>query len=170
MTYNPDKYGFEQIKANKKINIRKKKNVKKTDQAVEFSKKIITTLEAKVKDHNSNNVKKINLIQLKRIYRSVGKLFDNKENLNELALAKVNMFIRTISNGFAKENYNNSSENIAQKKYTTIIQASFKPQDQDFEQAKNDIEKFNLNDFKFNNVDELYLDDEEDGVIIGYII
>jgi hypothetical protein len=170
MTYNSDKYGFEQIKASKKINIRKKKNVKKTDQAVEFSKKIIATLENKVQDHNSNNIKKINLIQLKRIYRSVGKSFDNKENLNELALAKVNMFIRTISTGFIKENYTNGSDDIIQKKYITIIQASFKPQEQDFEKAQKDIEKFNLNDFKFNNVDELYLDDEEDGVTIGYTI
>lgn len=40
--------------------------------------------------------------------------------------------------------------------------------EEDLNQAFADIKEYNLNDFDFASIDELYLDDEEDGVIFGY--
>lgn len=40
--------------------------------------------------------------------------------------------------------------------------------DEDLQQALADVEKYNLNDFDFNNPEELYLDDESDATIYGF--
>jgi hypothetical protein len=40
--------------------------------------------------------------------------------------------------------------------------------DQDLQEALADIEKYQLNDFDFDSVEELYLDDESDGQIYGF--
>jgi len=48
-----------------------------------------------------------------------------------------------------------------------IIEASFNPSMEDVNKANEDINNFNLNDFEFTSIDELYLDDEEDSVIYG---
>lgn len=40
--------------------------------------------------------------------------------------------------------------------------------DEDLQQALADVEKYNLNDFQFDSVEELYLDDESDGQIYGF--
>ena len=85
---NPDNFGFEPIKAARpgpksgaqtpaKPNERRKGSSKnkpgsagaKSDNAIEFSKKIIEALKNKVKEHNGNNKKKVTLGQLKKVYR-----------------------------------------------------------------------------------------------------
>ena len=40
--------------------------------------------------------------------------------------------------------------------------------EEDLNQAFADIEKYNLNDFDFTSADELYLDDEDDGIIFTF--
>lgn len=40
--------------------------------------------------------------------------------------------------------------------------------EEDLNQAFADIKEYNLNDFDFTNVDELYLDDEDEGFIFTF--
>jgi hypothetical protein len=56
------------------------------------------------------------------------------------------------------------------KKYEIEIDATENMEitEEDLNEAFADIKKYNLDDFDFVSADELYLDDEEDGVIFGY--
>jgi hypothetical protein len=56
------------------------------------------------------------------------------------------------------------------KKYEIEINATENMEilDEDFIQADEDIKNFELNDFEFDSVEELYLDDESDGQIYGF--
>ena len=58
------------------------------------------------------------------------------------------------------------------KKYEIEIDATENMEilEEDLNQAFADIKKYELDDFDFNSADELYLDDEEDGVIYGFDI
>ena len=83
------------------------------------------------------------------------------------AMARVNMFLRMVSGKSVKDAYRKADSDIARAKTEIIIEAMLEPSNEDFEQADLDIKDFNLNDFDFLSADELYLDDEEDGVIFG---
>lgn len=155
MSINQDKLGFESNIASQS------KDTIKNDKTVEFSKKILAALQDKVKSHNSQNNKKVNLNQVKKVYRNT----PSDKNFNQLALARVNMFLRMVS---GISNYIGANVNFSKainNKY--IVEASFNPSTEDINKADEDISNFNLNDFEFTSIDELYLDDEEDGVIYG---
>lgn len=162
MNYNSEQYGFEQIKAKKtyKPKLRKKKS---SEKSLEFSKKIIAALEDKVKIHNEKFDKKVNLIDLKKAYKNG---FNNSENINKETLAHVNLLLRILS-GEANlfNNFKSSVFEIAGSEF--IVKTNLAPQEMDYIQAEQDIKKYQLEDFDFLNADELYLDDEEDGVIYG---
>ena len=157
MSINPDKLGFESIN----LYIPSDKNLK-NDKAVEYSKKILEFLQAKVKSHNSNNIKKVTLAQLKKVYRNT----PSDKDFNKIALAKVNMFLRMVSGISAFAGSNSSLSKAVNNKY--IIEASFNPSSEDFNKAEEDIKNFNLNDFEFNSAEELYIEDENDRVTYGF--
>ena len=73
-----------------------------------------------------------------------------------------------VSGKPVKDAYRKADSDIAKAKTEIIIEANLEPSDEDFETANSDIQTYDLNDFDFASVDELYLDDEEDGVIFGY--
>ena len=190
MTYDPEKYGIESNAKRRgpksaaqtpaKPSERRKGSSKnkpgsagtKSDKAIEFSKKVIEALKNKVKEHNSKNKKKVTLGQLKKVYRRGAGAFSSShrpgKTRGQWAMARVNTFLRMVSGKPVKDAYRKADSDIARAKYETIIEASFESSDEDFEKADSDIETYNLNDFDFASVDELYLDDEEDGVIFGY--
>ena len=87
MSINQDKLGFESNI------VSQPKNIIKNDKTVEFSKKILAALQNKVKFHNSQNNKKVNINQVKKVYRNT----PSDKNFNQLALARVNMFLRMVS-------------------------------------------------------------------------
>jgi hypothetical protein len=157
MSINQDNLGFESIANSKPVD----KNIK-NDKAIEFSKKILETLQAKVKAHNSENTKKVTLAQVKKVYRNT----PSDKDFNKIALARVNMFLRMVSgiSYFAGSNSNLSK--AVNNKY--IIEASFNPTAQDLSRAEEDINNFNLNDFEFTSAEELYIEDENDQVIYGF--
>lgn len=155
MSINQDKLGFESNI------VSEPKDVIKNDKTVEFSKKILATLQDKVKSHNSQNNKKVNINQVKKVYRNT----PSDKNFNQLALARVNMFLRMISGISTYVGSNINLSKAINNKY--IIEASFNPSMEDVNKADEDINNFNLNDFEFTSIDELYLDDEEDSVIYG---
>jgi hypothetical protein len=190
MNYNSENYGFEQIQAarkgpksaaqtpakpgeKRKGSSRNKPGSAgtKSDKAIEFSKKVIEALKNKVKDHNSKNKKKVTLNQLKKVYRRGAGAFSSShrpgKTRGQWAMARVNMFLRMVSGKQVKDAYRKADSDIAKAKYEFIAEASLNPTDEDFEIADKDIEQYDLNNFDFVSVEELYLDDEEDRVIYG---
>ena len=156
MNYNSENYGFEDIKA-------KNKDLK-NDKAIEFSKKILKAIKAKVKEHNSNNTKKVTFAQLKKVYKN-NSLNNTGKNFNQIAFARINMFLRMVNGVSSYIGTNSNLSKAINNNY--IIEASFNPAQEDFIKAEEDIKLYELNDFEFNNSDDLYLDDEEDRVIYG---
>jgi hypothetical protein len=190
MTYDPSKYGFELNAKRKgpksaaqtpaKPSERRKGSSRnkpgsagtKSDKAIEFSKKVIEALKNKVKEHNSKYSKKVTLGQLKKVYRRGAGAFSSShrpgKTRGQWAMARVNMFLKMVSGKPVKDAYRKADNDIARAKTEIIIEAGIEPDDEDFEIADKDIQEYNLNDFDFQSADELYLDDEEDGVIFGY--
>lgn len=191
MNYNSENFGFEQIKSARKgpksaaqtpakPNERKKGSSRnkpgsagtKSDKAIDFSKKVIEALKNKVKEHNSKNSKKVTLSQLKKVYRRGAGAFSSShrpgKTRGQWAMARVNMFLRMVSGKPVKDAYRKADSDIAKAKTEIIVEANLEPSDEDFNQADLDINEYHLNDFDFVSADELYLDDEEDGVIFGY--
>jgi hypothetical protein len=190
MTYDPEKYGIENNAKRKgpksaaqtpaKPSERRKGSSRnkpgsagtKSDKAIDFSKKIIEALKNKVKEHNSKNKKKVTLGQLKKVFRRGAGAFSSShrpgQSRTSWALARVNMFLKMVRGGKVKDSYRKADSDIARAKTEITIEANLNPDDEDFNQAEIDIKEYNLNDFDFASIDELYLDDEEDGVIFGY--
>ena len=157
MAYNIENLGFENIQANNLI--------VKNDKAVEFSKKLIKAIKSKVKEHNNLNNKKVTFAQLKKVYKNKVYSQNNEKNFNQIALARINMFIRMVNGASSYLGANSNFSKAINNNY--IIEASFNPSAEDFIKADEDIKTYDLNDFEFNNSDDLYLDDEEDCVIYG---
>jgi hypothetical protein len=187
---NPDNFGFESIDAARpgpkssaqtpsKPSERRKGSSKnkpgsagsKSDKAIEFSKKIIDALKNKVKEHNSKNKKKVTLGQLKKVFRRGAGAFSSSHRPGQSrvswSMARVNTFLRMVSGGKVKDSYRKADSDIARASKTDyIIEANFESSEEDFIQSEADIKNYNLNDFDFESPDELYLDDEEDGISI----
>jgi hypothetical protein len=162
MNYNSEQYGFDLIKAKRTYKPKGRKN-NSSEKSLIFSKKIIEALEDKVKMHNQKFDKKVNLVELKKAYKSG---FNESKNLNEETLAHVNLFLR-ISQENTKSIFNNfKSGGFEIIKNQFVIKASVFPEEIDYVQAKEDIKNYKLEDFDFKNHEELYLEDEEDRVSI----
>jgi len=143
----------------------------KSDKAIEFSKKVVEALKNKVKEHNSKNKKKVTLGQLKKVFRRGAGAFSSSHrpglSRTAWAMARVNTFLRMVSGKSVKDSYRKADSDIARASTNDyIIEASFEPNEEDLKEAEEDIKKHDLNDFDFISEDELYLDDEEDGVSI----
>jgi hypothetical protein len=165
MNYNSEQYGFEQIKAKKTYKPKLRKN-KSSEKSLEFSKKIVATLEYKVNLHNKDNTKQLQLIDLKRAYKNG---FNESKDLNKETLAHVNMTLR-ISRGEISDiisNFKSSSFEIVGSQF--VVKGDLVPNENDYKQAEEDIKNYNLEDFDFKSHEELYLEDEEDRVIYGLI-
>jgi hypothetical protein len=190
MTYDPDKYGLESNAKRRgpkssaqtpaKPSERRKGSSRnkpgsagtKSDKAIEFSKKVVEALKNKVKEHNSKYSKKVTLGQLKKVYRRGAVAFSCShrpgKTRGQWAMARVNMFLRMVSGKPVKDAYRKADSDIARAKTEITVEAMLEPSDEDFEMADLDIKDYNLGEFDFASADELYLDDEEDGVIFGY--
>jgi uncharacterized protein YcnI len=73
-----------------------------------------------------------------------------------------------VRGGKVKDSYKKADSDISKGSTSVFeIEANLEPDDEDFAQAQEDIKNYQLEDFDFSNIDELYLDDEEDGVIYG---
>jgi hypothetical protein len=189
MNYNSEQYGFELNAKRKgpkssaqtpaKPSERKKGSSRnkpgsagtKSDKAIEFSKKIIEALQNKVKEHNSKNKKKVTLGQLKKVFRRGSGAFSSSHrpglSRTAWAMARVNTFLRMVSGKSVKDSYRKADSDIARASTNNyIIEAGFEPNEEDINEAEEDVKNHDLNGFDFISEDELYLDDEEDGVIL----
>ncbi len=141
------------------------------DLAIEFSAKLVEALKAKVKDHNSNCDKKVNLEQLKTIYRrAAGNTFEPIPELCERkgqwAMARVNFYLKFLKDvklaNIKSYNLTCASNLIDELDFTV----AWVPNLEDFIDANEDIKKYNL-DYDFSNIDELYLEQYNP---VGYVI
>ena len=144
----------------------------KTDKGIEYSKKVIEALKNKVKEHNSKNKKKVTLGQLKKVYRRGAGAFSSSHRPGMTrggwAMARVNMFLKMVRGGKVKDSYKKADSDISRASvFDYEVEVNFEPDDEDFAQAEEDIKNYKLEDFDFSSADELYLDDEEDGVMYG---
>ena len=139
------------------------------EEAIQFSSNVIIALEQKAKEHNQECKSKVTVQQLKKVYRTGALTQAEEKGLH--ALARVNMFLRMKRDG--KVVYQQASamnEQIEIKELTfqnrvkvdsfVDLTQSLIPIDDDFIKATEEIESFGLT-YKFQDVNELYLDDYE---------
>jgi hypothetical protein len=132
--------------------------------AITFSRKVIEALSNKVKEHNSKSSRKVTLNQLKKVYRRGAGAFSSShrpgKTRGQWALARVNMFLRMMSGKSVKDSYRKADSDIARASNLIDISDYWEVEEVDFENAEADIKQFDLN-YDFEDVEELYLDDEE---------
>lgn len=158
MNKNSKEFGFDILKPNKSYKPKLNKKIN-SEKALIFSKKIIAALEDKLKKHNNQSDKKTTLFDLKKAYK-MG--FNSSKNINEQALAQVNVFLRAMNEGNIFFNFKSSTFEILAGEF--VIKGSLTPEEVDYKKAEQDIKDYNLNDFNFKSHEELYLEDEEDRV------
>jgi hypothetical protein len=161
MNNNSDNLGFYLIKPSKtyKPKTKKKSSKDNAEKALNFSKKIIATLEDKLKKHNDQFEKKVSLFDLKKAYK-IG--FNSTKDINKEALAQVNVLLRALSEGNIFSNFKSSTFEILAGEF--IVKGTLVPEEVDYQKAEQDTKDYDLNDFDFKSHEELYLEDEEDRV------
>jgi hypothetical protein len=135
----------------------------KSDNAISFSNKVIEALKNKVKSHNAKQSRKVTLSQLKKVYRRGAGAFSSSHRpgmtRGQWAMARVNMFLRMMAGGKVKDSYRKADQDVS-KAFVRVIDVSdsWEPEDQDLTQASLDV--LEIGEFDFDNVDELYLDED----------
>jgi hypothetical protein len=76
---------------------------------IQFTEAVITSLKNKVKEHNAKYSKKVNLGQLKAVYRRGAGAFSTShrpgKTRGQWAMARVNTFLKMMRGGKVKESY-----------------------------------------------------------------
>jgi hypothetical protein len=136
-------------------------NTVKDSEAVAFSKKIIEALGDKARKHNAENPREVSVSQLRNVYKGgVQNETTKDKTVNQLAMARVNMFLKMVGEGKIKDAFKRAD---VIKSYGSIdVCSHFEPSDEDYILADKDIELYGLNDYIFDNVDELYLETDEE--------
>jgi len=128
--------------------------------AIAFSNKVICALQAKEKLFNKETPgKRVNIETLKKVYYESAKAKpEGSEDLGLWAMAKVNFFLRLKSGEIDYSSLKSS------KKITTnhLLDATveWRPEEEDFDQAKKDVKEYDLN-YNFASIDDLYLEPYE---------
>ena len=110
------------------------------EKAIIFSSKLIQVLKSKTKEYNSKNINKIDFLDLKKIFCNACDLESTTKTKTEMALARVNTYIRFASG-------------------TIDITKGISPTEEDYALASEEIKKHNLN-FIFNNLEDLYINEK----------
>ena len=108
--------------------------------AIEFSSKLVTALQNKVKEHNLSNDKNITLDKLKSTFTDA---LTNSFN-STWALAKVNMFLNSSSAGYIDDGDH------------------FEPSMEEIKQAEREIKKYGLENYDFCDTEDLYLQTDKE--------
>tara|TARA_R110002020_G_scaffold352476_2_gene565550 strand:+ start:213 stop:707 length:495 start_codon:yes stop_codon:yes gene_type:complete len=133
-------------------------------EIIAFSANLISCLEEKKKLFNKENKSDLKIKELKEVYERGTS--SEEDNLNLHGLARVNMFLRQkeFKEKSAPEKYSSSVDFLVFEETEGSLDLEFdisedwKPSDEDYELAKADEEKFNLN-LKFSSFDELYIEE-----------
>ena len=137
-------------------------------ERISFSSSLVYFLEEKKKAFNKKNKSNIKIQQLKEVYRRGAS--SATEDLNLHGLARVNMFLRMKEQ--KKMDTLESAKQVSPTKASELvledgievklidsidISETWTPNEEDVSQAKETIKKHDL-DFKFKNINELYLE------------
>ena len=132
--------------------------------AITFSNKVVEALKNKVKEHNSKYSRKVSLSQLKKVYRRGAGAFSSShrpgKTRGQWAMARVNMFLRMMSGKSVKDAYRKADSDVARSSESVDVSDNWELEDIDFAQAEIDIKEYDLN-YDFEDVEELYLDEED---------
>jgi hypothetical protein len=133
----------------------------KDSEAVVFSKKIIEALDDKAKKHNAENLRQVSVSQLINVYKGGVQSEATKDKTsNQLAMARVNMFLKMVGEGKIKDAFKRAD---VIKSYGSIdVYSHFEPSDEDYLLAEKDTELYKLGDYIFDDVDDLYLETDEE--------
>ena len=119
--------------------------------AITFSTKVIEMLKNKVKDHNSKHSRKVNLTQLKKVYRRGAGAFSSSHRPGMTrggwAAARVNMFLRMMAGKSVKDSYRKADSDVARGSASVDRSDSWELEDIDFAQAEIDIKEYDLNKY-----------------------
>jgi hypothetical protein len=151
-------------------------NDRKEEEAViEFSARLAETFKEKVKEHNGSCPNKVTLAQVIKVYRHGAETFHTSnepdQGINEWSMARVNMFLRMKRGEVTK---NKSQTKPLKETMSALVfetRSSIKrvnsfldltknwiPAEEDFELAKGDVKKNQLN-YNFKSAEEIYLTD-----------
>jgi hypothetical protein len=132
--------------------------------AITFSNKVVEALKNKAKEHNSKYSRKVSLSQLKKVYRRGAGAFSSShrpgKTRGQWAMARVNMFLRMMSGKSVKDAYRKADSDVARSSESIDVSDNWELEDIDFSQADVDIKEYDLN-YDFEDVEELYLDEED---------
>jgi hypothetical protein len=127
--------------------------------SITYSKKIVEALKNKVKEHNAKHSKKVNLSQLKKVYRRGAGAFSSShrpgKTRGQWAMARVNAFLRMAAGGKVKDSYRKADGDIL--KASEEIELL----EEDFVQADKDLVQAGVDPTVDFEVDELYIEEEE---------
>ena len=139
----------------------KEENTAKDSEAVAFSKKVIEALGDKAKKHNAENLRQISISQLRNVYKGgVRKETTEDKTINQLAMARVNKFLKMVGKGNIKNAFKGAD---VIKSYGSIdVYSHFEPSDEDYLLADKDINLYGLDNYTFEDMDELYLETDEE--------
>ncbi len=132
---------------------------------IDFSNKIVGILNGKCENHNKAYERKVTLSQLKDVYKRTWalELLGDDCPINKFALARVNMFLKIVGEGKVTNAYCRTDLNLAEASFKDLdVSPNFYPDEEDFILAENDIRVHNLNDYDLRDVDDLYLETEEE--------
>jgi len=136
---------------------------------IEFSEKIVSSLQEKVKSHNEKYDKKISLSQLKKVYRRGLGAFSSShrpgQSRNSWAMARVNMFLKMMRGDKVKDSYRAADQDVASGSELYYEQ---KPEDVfwefdsiDFDIARIDLIKASVNLEEEGDIDLFDIDYSE---------
>lgn len=136
---------------------------------IEFSAKVVKSLQEKVKNHNEKSGKKVTLSQLKKVYRRGLGAFSSShrpgQNRNSWAMARVNMFLKMQSGGQVKQSYRAADQDVASGEelyYEQKAQDAFWEFDSiDFDLARIDLLKANVDLEEEGDIDLFDIDYSE---------
>ena len=137
----------------------------KDSLSIGFSNKIVGILDGKCKIHNEDYERKVTLSQLKDVYKGTWalELLEDNCSVNKFALARVNMFLKIVGEGKITNAYCRTNQNLAEASFKDLdVSPNFYPDEEDFILAEDDIRTHNLDDYDFRDVDDLYLETEEE--------
>lgn len=146
-----EKFSFEGFE----FSVEKGNDTSSSLECVAFSKKLLSLFKSKAKESNN---KKITSQQISNVFCAAAENFkgreDQSKSMNQWCLARVNGFLRILSEKSVKFTSKGS--------YTKAgidATSNWQPSEADFDSAQKDIE---LNDLQygFSSVDELYIKED----------
>ena len=132
-------------------------------EIIAFSANLVSCLEDKKNCFNKENKSSITIDQLKEVYKRGTD--SEKNDLNLHGLARVNMFLRreTFNSETPKKESPQPTDSLVfeESEASSVLEfdisEDWKPSVEDYESAKADEEKFDLN-LNFSSFDELYIE------------